>query len=136
MDNLCNICELISSLPAPAPLPVPEFNVNFPEGPLVQVDSLFPNFHSLTEGGNLGLQNVGGDQDNALQNVGGNQGLQNAGGDQLNGGDQIGGDKLDKGDKVGGDQVNDKGQIGERQSGFQTGGQDQSLQNVLSLIHI
>ena len=87
MDNLCNICELISSLPAPAPLPVPEFNVNFPEGPLVQVDSLFPNFHSLTEGGNLGLQNVGGDQ--GLQNGGQEQGLQTGGKNQ--GGLQTGG---------------------------------------------
>ena len=123
MDNLCNICELISCLPAPAPLPVPEFNVNFPEGPLIQVDSLFPNFHSLTEGGNLGLQNIGGNQDNALQNVGGNQGLQNGGQEQ---GLQTGG-KNQNGLQTGG-QEQGLQTGGKNQGGLQTGGQEQGAQ--------
>lgn len=109
MDSICTIAECLSNLPS--------IEVNLPElpdGPYVTVEPLFPNFHSITEGGDLGLQQVGGDQSNALQQVGGNQQLQEVGGNQglLNNGGDLG------------------LQNGGQEQGLQTGGQDQALQDV------
>ena len=55
MDSICSLAECLSNLPS-IPLPAgPLVDVN----PSLTIEPQFPNFHSFTEGGDLGLQNIG-----------------------------------------------------------------------------